>query len=203
MNRGGFSWRRLLGISAAKARLSREIGIPLTRSGRRQKVGRALGCAVVIWATAGVAVAAAAASCSTPTAPLFSLAATYRLVKVRTAVYPDTGDAPEPGCYVLVDPPGEYAFLHGQLTIGPEADSLHLDYRLESQGCLGSPPHPFDTSLARRFVRQGNQLIITRIPLGNYPAFSDTAFITSDTLRLDLQTSPGNLIIQTYYRPIR
>ena len=39
MNRGGFSWWRLFGVSAFKARLSREIGIPLTRSGRRQKLG--------------------------------------------------------------------------------------------------------------------------------------------------------------------
>ncbi len=39
MNRGGFSWRRLLGISEFKARVSRQIGIPLTRSGRRQKLG--------------------------------------------------------------------------------------------------------------------------------------------------------------------
>jgi len=40
MNRGGFSWKRLLGISAAKARISRRIGIPLTRSGRERKIGR-------------------------------------------------------------------------------------------------------------------------------------------------------------------
>ena len=40
MNRGGFSWWRLFGISAAKARISRAIGIPLTKSGREQKVGR-------------------------------------------------------------------------------------------------------------------------------------------------------------------
>jgi hypothetical protein len=39
-----FSWKRALGISAAKSRLSRQIGIPLTRSGRQRKVGRALGC---------------------------------------------------------------------------------------------------------------------------------------------------------------
>ena len=43
-----FSWKRALGISAAKSRLSRQIGIPLTRSGRQRKVGRALGCCVVI-----------------------------------------------------------------------------------------------------------------------------------------------------------
>jgi hypothetical protein len=40
MNKGGFSWTRFVGISGAKARMSRKIGIPLTRSGRRQKIGR-------------------------------------------------------------------------------------------------------------------------------------------------------------------
>jgi hypothetical protein len=39
MNKGGFSWRRLLGISAMKSRISRKIGIPLTRSGRQRKLG--------------------------------------------------------------------------------------------------------------------------------------------------------------------
>ena len=39
MNKGGFSWKRFLGISAAKARISRKIGIPLTRSGRQRKLG--------------------------------------------------------------------------------------------------------------------------------------------------------------------
>jgi len=35
-----FSWRRALGVSATNGRVSRSIGIPLTRSGRRQKLGR-------------------------------------------------------------------------------------------------------------------------------------------------------------------
>ena len=39
MNRGGFSWKRLLGISAIKAKISRKIGIPLTQSGRERKLG--------------------------------------------------------------------------------------------------------------------------------------------------------------------
>jgi hypothetical protein len=39
MNRGGFSWRRFFGLTAFKMRVSRQIGIPLTRSGRRQKLG--------------------------------------------------------------------------------------------------------------------------------------------------------------------
>ncbi|MDO8926937.1 MAG: hypothetical protein Q7U94_08510 [Sideroxyarcus sp.] len=41
-----FSWKRALGISSAKAQLSRQIGIPLTRSGRQRKAGQAIGCCV-------------------------------------------------------------------------------------------------------------------------------------------------------------
>lgn len=41
-----FSWKRALGISSAKAKMSRELGVPLTRSGRQRKVGRAVGCVV-------------------------------------------------------------------------------------------------------------------------------------------------------------
>lgn len=37
MNRGGFSWKRLLGLSASKARISRKIGIPFTKGGRQRK----------------------------------------------------------------------------------------------------------------------------------------------------------------------
>ncbi len=39
-----WSWKRALGLSGAKARLSRQLGIPLTRSGRQRKLGRSLGC---------------------------------------------------------------------------------------------------------------------------------------------------------------
>lgn len=38
-----FSWKRAIGISSAKGKLSRAIGIPLTRSGRQRKAGRLLG----------------------------------------------------------------------------------------------------------------------------------------------------------------
>lgn len=44
MGRKSFSWKRAVGISGAKSRISRKIGIPLTRSGRRKKVKRATGC---------------------------------------------------------------------------------------------------------------------------------------------------------------
>ncbi len=51
-----FSWRRALGISQAKARLSRQIGIPISRSGRQRKVGKELGCGVLV-ATIGTGLA--------------------------------------------------------------------------------------------------------------------------------------------------
>lgn len=40
MNRGGFSWKRFFGISAAKSKISQSIGIPLTKSGRQRKIGK-------------------------------------------------------------------------------------------------------------------------------------------------------------------
>ena len=51
MGFGGFSWKRAIGLSAAKARLSRRIGIPLTKSGRQRKLGKLVsggGCLVVL-----------------------------------------------------------------------------------------------------------------------------------------------------------
>ena len=48
MGRGGFSLKRALGISSAKAKISRTIGVPLTKSGRQRKVGKALGCMIPI-----------------------------------------------------------------------------------------------------------------------------------------------------------
>lgn len=37
-----FSWRRAVGLSALSAKVSRKIGVPLTRSGRERKLGRLL-----------------------------------------------------------------------------------------------------------------------------------------------------------------
>ncbi len=42
-----FSAKRALGISSAKGKLSRSIGIPLTRQGRQRKVGRSMGCCFI------------------------------------------------------------------------------------------------------------------------------------------------------------
>lgn len=40
MNKGGFSWKRAVGITKAKQKISRTTGIPLTKSGRQRKVGK-------------------------------------------------------------------------------------------------------------------------------------------------------------------
>jgi hypothetical protein len=50
-----FSMRRGLGISQAQARLSRKLGIPLSRSGRQRMVGRSLGCCWLLLVPVGVA----------------------------------------------------------------------------------------------------------------------------------------------------
>ena len=44
-----FSWKRALGISGAKSKISRKTGIPLTKSGRQKKMGSCLGCSVLIF----------------------------------------------------------------------------------------------------------------------------------------------------------
>lgn len=54
MNKGGFSWKRLTGISGAKSRISRKIGIPLTRSGRQRKMGATAGCVMMLPILLGV-----------------------------------------------------------------------------------------------------------------------------------------------------
>lgn len=37
-----FSWKRALGISALKGKISKAIGVPLTESGREKKIGSTL-----------------------------------------------------------------------------------------------------------------------------------------------------------------
>jgi len=49
-----FSWKRAIGLSGLKNRVSRRIGIPLTRSGRQRKLGRLLGCCVPLAAMLSV-----------------------------------------------------------------------------------------------------------------------------------------------------
>lgn len=42
MNKGGFSWQRLVGVTRVKSCISRTIGIPLIKGGRRRKAGAAI-----------------------------------------------------------------------------------------------------------------------------------------------------------------
>lgn len=44
-----FSWKRALGVTSAKRKIARATGIPTTRSGRRAKVGRMMGCAMYLY----------------------------------------------------------------------------------------------------------------------------------------------------------
>ncbi len=52
-----WSWRRATGVSAAKGRLSRKMGVPLTRAGRQRMIGRKAGCCLALLVT-GASVAA-------------------------------------------------------------------------------------------------------------------------------------------------
>jgi hypothetical protein len=54
-----WSWKRASGLSAAKGKLSRKLGVPLSRSGRREKVGRSLGCCIPLATLGGLAIAGA------------------------------------------------------------------------------------------------------------------------------------------------
>jgi hypothetical protein len=63
MGFGGFSWKRAIGLSAAKARLSRRVGVPLTRGGRQRKLGKLVsggGCLVALAAVVAIPVVLAA-----------------------------------------------------------------------------------------------------------------------------------------------
>ena len=42
MNKGGFSWKTLFGITQLKRRISRKTGIPMSKTGMEAKIGRAV-----------------------------------------------------------------------------------------------------------------------------------------------------------------
>lgn len=54
------SWNKVLGITKAKRDFARKTGIPTSKSGRQAKIGRAMGCSVVLAAGAGVLLALSA-----------------------------------------------------------------------------------------------------------------------------------------------
>lgn len=58
MGKGGFSWKRATGVTRAKQNISRKTGVPLTKSGRQRKIGKAMsggGCLFMFLAFALVA----------------------------------------------------------------------------------------------------------------------------------------------------
>jgi hypothetical protein len=58
VNRGGFSWKRMVGITRAKSSVSRMSGIPWTKSGRQRKVGKIVtggGCLLPALVVVGIA----------------------------------------------------------------------------------------------------------------------------------------------------
>jgi hypothetical protein len=59
-----FSWKRATGLSAAKGRISRKIGVPLTRSGRQRKAGRGMGYCVMLAFLVAIGILAAKAIAS-------------------------------------------------------------------------------------------------------------------------------------------
>lgn len=40
MNKGGFSWKTFLGLTAFKRNISRKTGVPMSKTGLEAKVGR-------------------------------------------------------------------------------------------------------------------------------------------------------------------
>ena len=50
----GYSWRRALGVTKAKQKIARATGVPTTKRGRQQKIGRMItggGCILPIIST--------------------------------------------------------------------------------------------------------------------------------------------------------
>lgn len=48
-----FSWKRALGVTKAKRKISKSTGVPLTRAGRRQKLARSAGCSLLLLESLG------------------------------------------------------------------------------------------------------------------------------------------------------
>lgn len=57
-----FSWKRAVGITRMKQRISRQTGIPMTRSGRQRKMGQAAGCCVPLLVLTALMAAVAVAA---------------------------------------------------------------------------------------------------------------------------------------------
>jgi len=45
------TWKKITGISQAQRKISRATGIPLSKSGRQRKIGKGLGCCIMLVVT--------------------------------------------------------------------------------------------------------------------------------------------------------
>lgn len=89
-----FSWRRALGVSAAQGRLSRAIGIPLSKSGRQRKIGRlAAGSIASLFVEASAAAITASARSAprkdraSPSPTHLGAADTFGIIMVMVVVF--------------------------------------------------------------------------------------------------------------------
>lgn len=65
MGFGGFSWKRAVGISKAKSKISRGVGVPLTKGGRQRKAGKAMGACSLLLVAGMMLLLLAASAAST------------------------------------------------------------------------------------------------------------------------------------------
>lgn len=89
MSRGGFSWKRATGVTRTKQRISRQAGIPLTKSGRQRKVGKLMTGGGCLLPAIALVTAALIVACSPP-------AEAPRLVPAAATVAPTRTLTPEP-----------------------------------------------------------------------------------------------------------
>lgn len=102
-----FSWKRALGVTSAKRKIARATGIPTTRSGRRAKVGRMMGCAMYLYLFLIAVVALAALP--------FALAEEVNLQTLSNesiqCSIPETWTATESGLgWIALDPDSAYEY---------------------------------------------------------------------------------------------
>jgi len=147
-----FSWRRASGLSGLKGKVSRQIGIPLTRSGRQRKVGRAAGCCVMLavavlaaWLLVG-AVALAAGQTSGPTTRPTSRPAS-RPAATQPATRPASHPATQAAARSVEDLRAENAMLRA------ENERLHGEVERIRAEIAGLKPPP-STQPANRAAAQ-------------------------------------------------
>lgn len=184
-----FSWKRALGISAFKGKISRIIGIPLTKSGRQRKAGRLLGDIV------GSALIAGTELANKPAAP-----------SVRT---PHPPNLPATFTFAWPNPINANASAD-ELALGPEALKLAIEKPRGWEYLLFARVMLDETRKAKRHLARGNTtppdpsdihsmaefLDWTSARLGEYELLLDRVgelSITNDNPAFGPPGQPGNV----------